>query len=431
MRAIQIDDEAPAPEVFIELVREHVGCPTYGVIAHVNDRQCVRLNDLTMVGRRIVLLWNKRRLWCRESACAPGSWTEVNRRIAAPRLRLTDRAGHSATFQVGANGRAVNDVAGELGCEWHTINDAVLAYGNSLVNHPERFRDVTSLGLDEHLMVRDGERRRRQFVTAIVDVDRAQLLDIVPDRTADTAKAWLLGREEQWLSHVTAGTLDLSATYKSVFDAVLPHAELVADPFHVVRHANSLVDLSRRRVQNTVFGHRGRKNDPLYRARRLLTMAAERLDDNGREKLLGLVRAGDRFGQVESTWTAKEAVRELFSVEDYELACAFIDALIDDMADPTWPTEVRSLGRTLKKWRCEIVAWHKLHITNGPTESMNNLAKRVKRVAFGFRHSGTTGCVLSFMPASRTGTYSRQLHPAETRRTGLLFVTQVFLLVGY
>ncbi len=36
-------------------------------------------------------------------------------------------------------------------------------------------------------------------------------------------------------------------------------------------------------------------------------------------------------------------------------------------------------------WRDQIIAWHKLHITNGPTESMNNLATRVKRVAFGFR----------------------------------------------
>jgi len=385
VRLSQIDDEAVIPEVHIELERSLVGCPTCGVMATVKDRHVVRLTDLTMAGRKIVLAWNKRRFWCRESACPQGSWTEVDRRIAAPRLRITDRAARWATFQVGHGGRPVSDVADDLGCEWHTINDAVLAYGEALVDHPERFSDVASLGLDEHLMVREGERHHRQFVTALVDVDHGQLLDIVPDRTGDAPKAWLRERGDEWLARVTAGTLDLSATYKSVFDAVLPHAELVADPFHVVRHANSLVDLARRRVQNDVYGHRGRKNDPLYRARRLLTMASERLDDQGRDKLLGLVRAGDRFGQVESTWTAKEALRELYTIPDYELAGEFIDGLIADMADPSWPPEVRSLGRTLKKWRREIIAWHKLHITNGPTESMNNLAKRVKRVAFGFR----------------------------------------------
>lgn len=182
-----------------------------------------------------------------------------------------------------------------------------------------------------------------------------------------------------------SGTLDLSATYKSVFDAVVPHATLVADPFHVVKHANSKVDECRRRVQNETFGHRGRKHDPLYKVRRLLTMAAERLDDAGTEKLQGLLKAGDRFGHVAATWTAKESVREPYGVEDPVLAGEFIDELIRDMADDDWPVEVRSLGRTLKKWRDEIIAWHHLHITNGPTESMNNLAKRIKRVAFGFR----------------------------------------------
>ena len=31
-----------------------------------------------------------------------------------------------------------------------------------------------------------------------------------------------------------------------------------------------------------------------------------------------------------------------------------------------------------------ITAWHDCHFSNGPTEAMNNLIKRVKRVAFGF-----------------------------------------------
>ena len=385
VRVLGIDDEAVVPEVHVELERSLVGCPVCGVVASVKDRHRVCLVDLTMAGRQVALVWNKRRFVCKERGCPAGTWTEVEPRIAAPRLKMTDRAGRWATFEVGKNGRTVAEVAEHLGCDWHTVNDAVLAYGSALIDHPERFGDVSSVGLDEHLMVRVGERRRQHFVTAIVDVDRGQLLDVVADRRAEAPTTWLRERGQEWLSNVSAGTLDLSSTYRSVFAAVLPYAELVADPFHVIRHATAQVDLARRRVQNEVFGHRGRKDDPLYRARRLLTMAAERLDENGTEKMLGLVRAGDRYGQVEATWTAKEAVRELYTVPDYDLAGLFIDELIRDMADPTWPPEVRSLGRTLKRWRNEIIAWHRLHITNGPTESMNNLAKRVKRVAFGFR----------------------------------------------
>jgi transposase len=78
-------------------------------------------------------------------------------------------------------------------------------------------------------------------------------------------------------------------------------------------------------------------------------------------------------------------MRELYSFVDETLAGTWIDELIRDMNDPTWPVEVRSLGRTLKNWRNEIIAWHKFHISNGSTEGANNLIKRVKSVAFGFR----------------------------------------------
>ena len=54
------------------------------------------------------------------------------------------------------------------------------------------------------------------------------------------------------------------------------------------------------------------------------------------------------------------------------------------MTDTDMLPEIRSLGRTLKRWRLEIAAWHKAHVTNGPTEAVNNLIKRVKRGAFGF-----------------------------------------------
>jgi len=152
----------------------------------------------------------------------------------------------------------------------------------------------------------------------------------------------------------------------------------------VVKLANTKLDECRRRVHNQTMGHRGHKSDPLYRCRRLLTKADERIDEKGKEKLLGLLRAGDPRGEVTTTWHAKEAVRELYTHTDAELALEWLERLCDDMVDTDNPIEVRSLGRTLKRWRHQIVAWHTAHVTNGPTEAVNNLIKRVKRAAFGF-----------------------------------------------
>ena len=33
-----------------------------------------------------------------------------------------------------------------------------------------------------------------------------------------------------------------------------------------------------------------------------------------------------------------------------------------------------------------ICNWHKARVTNGPTEALNNLIKRIKRIGFGFRN---------------------------------------------
>jgi transposase len=65
--------------------------------------------------------------------------------------------------------------------------------------------------------------------------------------------------------------LDISVLYLKVINDSFPEAVQVADPFHVVKHANSKVDECRPRVTNDTLGPRGRKDDRVHRSRRLLT----------------------------------------------------------------------------------------------------------------------------------------------------------------
>lgn len=72
-------------------------------------------------------------------------------------------------------------------------------------------------------------------------------------------------------------------------------------------------------------------------------------------------------------------------VADPHLAEEFVERLSADLQDGDRPGEIRQLGRTIARWSHQIVAWRRAHATNGPTESANNLIKRAKRIAFGFR----------------------------------------------
>jgi transposase len=385
VNVLGVDDERDALiVVHVETGGVRPSCASCSGAVVIKDRPRVELVDLPCFGRATRLVWRKRRWSCPDATCATGSWTEDVPAIAASRLVMTDRAGRWVTEQVGRHGRTVNEVALELGCDWHTVNDAVVAYGTALVDEPDRIGTPTALGLDETLFVRVGGRHRQSWSTSIVDVGDPRLLDVVPGRSGAEPCRWLAERGDEWLERIEWATLDLSGPYRAVFDTIVPDAVQVADPFHVVKLANHKLDECRRRVQNETVGHRGRKDDPLYRCRRLLTKADERLDNKGRAKLLGLLDAGDPRGEVRTAWHAKEVVRSIYEHHDPDLADAFVERLGQDLQDMSCPVEVRSRGRTLIRWREQIAAWHRAHVTNGPTEAANNLIKRIKRIAFGF-----------------------------------------------
>lgn len=144
-------------EVTVESIVVTPACPNCGERSWVKDRPVVELVDLTCFGGPVTLRWKKHRLWCPWKWCRQGSWTHEDPRIAAPRLSVTDRAGRWATRQVGGSGRAVSEVAGELGADWHAINDAVVAYGQALLD-----ADVDWVGAVEALGVDEGDCRARR-----------------------------------------------------------------------------------------------------------------------------------------------------------------------------------------------------------------------------------------------------------------------------
>ncbi len=385
VEVVGVDDEAAGPlRLHVRRRAPRPDCAACGGPLWSNGERAVELVDLPVFGRAVLLVWHKRRWRCGGSECAAGTVTEQDCQIAPPRERLTTRAGRWVTRQAG-RGRPLKEVASELGCNWHPVNGSVQRWGQALLEADvERIGDTEALGLDEHLMWRRGKFRTKAWATGVVDVGRGQLLDIVPHRTAQAPARWLLGQPQEWRDNIAWATLDLSGPYRAAFDTALPHAKQVADPFHVVRLGNDALDEVRRRVQNQTLGHRGRKHDPLYKARKLLVSGSEKIGDNGQVRLRGLLQAGDPHGEVRNAWHAKEVLRSIYDIGDPETGAETVTQLADEFQDPWLPDEINRLGRTLWRWRTQISNWHHARVTNAATEAANNLIKRVKRVAYGF-----------------------------------------------
>lgn len=140
-------------------------------------------------------------------------------------------------------------------------------------------------------------------------------------------------------------------------------------------------------VDHPHIQHRGRKADPLFGVRKLLLKGDERLDERGRDKLLAGLRVGDPNLEVLGAWAAKENVRTVYRTSNITVATTLLDNTIEGCASDPVP-EVRTMGRTLTRWRTEILNHHTTGASNGPTEGMNFCAKQVKRAGRGFTNFG-------------------------------------------
>jgi transposase len=367
----------------VETMATLVGCPGCGTRARSKGRATTEVRDMACGGRPVRLAWRKRRWRCPDRDCDTKTWTEATGAIA-PRAALTERARTDICTRVGRDAASVAALAREYGVAWSTAMAAVVAVGRPLVDDPDRIGSVRALGMDETSFLAATAEHPTTYITGLVDLDRRRLLDVVEGNRAVDVGRWLAGRCDEWRQGVGVVCCDPHEGYRTAASAQLSGATLVADPFHITALANRALDDTRRRVQQRTLGHRGRKGDPLYRVRRVLLTGSERLSERGWERLKAGLVAGDPDDEVLDAWLAKEHVRDIYLTTDAAEAARLLDKAIA-FCEASHVHEVRRLGRTLARWYHEILAHHATGASNGPTEALNLLVKKVKRVGHGHR----------------------------------------------
>jgi transposase len=365
VRVLAYERRGPDVELMVEQVPDVVRCPECHRQAQVKERPVVRYVDLPVYGTPMSLAWKKHRMRCVDRACPKKTWVLEDHRIAAKNCLLTTRAAKWATVQVGG-GRTVSEVAAELACDWHTVNDAVTTYGKALLEADrKRLNKTTAIGLDETSFIKLGTNSHSDFVTTVADVENHQIIDILPTRKYTDVAGWIDRQPEAWKERIRYGALDMSATYAAVYSVMLPKASQVVDPFHAISLANRCLDAVRRRVQSEQTGHRGRRDDPLYRARRVLLMGEEKLDREATDRLASLLELGDPNAEVAIAYRIKERLRDFYRAGDPDEARRMLEELQAHCLKRAMPFEVQKLGRTIRAWFDKICNYHLAKVSNG------------------------------------------------------------------
>jgi len=175
-----------------------------------------------------------------------------------------------------------------------------------------------------------------------------------------------------------------STATRCAIDDNLADATAVLDAFHVVKLGTDAVDQVRRRVQQTIHGHRGRKGDPLYGIRTLLRAGAEKLTERQWARLDRAICADERHQEVHLAWSCAQRLRDAYRHPDPAEGKEIAEKIINSFPSCPIP-EIARLGRTLKQWREAFLAYFTTHrSSNGGTEAVNGLIELHRRVARGF-----------------------------------------------
>lgn len=399
--AAEFDNDVGMLTVRVESPWTPKGCPTCGVVAGSHGRRDVTMVDAPCFDRPVRLIWRKRTWRCEESVCPTKVVTEQDPDVAAPRALLTTRACWWAINQIRREHASISGIARQLGTTWNTVWTSIQPLLVAMAEDETRFGGVTRLGVDEHVWhhvsefpVEDGGRGPKQL-TGMVDLTldedgkpRARLLDLVPGRSGKAYSDWLEERGEDFRDGVEVATLDPFHGYKNAIDDQLEDATAVLDAFHVVKLGTQAVDEVRRRVQQEIHGHRGRKNDPLYGIRTILRCGEEKLTDRQRARLDRAIAFDERHDEVYVAWLSAQELRAAYKAKSTAEGQRIAEKVLASL--PTCPIpEIKRLGKTLKHWKGAFLAYFDTgRANNGGTEAINGLIELHRRIARGFRNRG-------------------------------------------
>lgn len=117
-----------------------------------------------------------------------------------------------------------------------------------------------------------------------------------------------------------------------------------------------------------------------------------------RARLRERLDAGDPNGEVTTAWVIAQDIMAIYQAPDADTGRQRADALITHALACPVP-QIQRLGRTLRAWRSELLAYFSTDGSNGPTEAVNLLIEATRRIGHGSATSTTTDCYYS-MPTA-------------------------------
>lgn len=201
-------------------------CPNCKTLSRSRHSRYWRtLHDLPLQGTAVRLRLCLSRWRCRTATCERQVFVERLPDLCNTHAQRTTRASQIVALLAHAlGGRPAQQLAGRLG---------VAAGRDTLLRHVKRAALQNSPTAPVPILGVDGWawRKGQRFGTILVDLERRRVVDLLPDRSADSLATWLRAHPE-----VTVISRDRQGLYAEGARRGAPQAVQVADRFHLLQN---------------------------------------------------------------------------------------------------------------------------------------------------------------------------------------------------
>jgi transposase len=267
-----------------------------------------------------------------------------------------------------------------VGISWHQVVAICKRYVDLGLKQSD-FSEVKRLAADE-----TSKSRGHDYITLVADADERRVLFVTEGKDAKTIQEFAAdfaahGGEPQSVEPIS---IDMSPAFIKGVSDYLPNAQVTFDKFHIIAHANTAVEETRRIEQRT---------DPSIKGLRWKLL-------KDRENLAPAARADlDAFitnvatKRTARAWLYKEQLREILQRKQANVA----RAMLGQWATNVMRSKVEPMKEVAKLVRSHldgIVAWTQTRQTNGFLEAINGLFQAAKRKARGYGSFSTIRTVV-------------------------------------
>lgn len=317
--------------------------------------------DTPMHGKRVLINIDRQRfrcVLCRKTLSEPLPDIDGKRQATSRLIRYIEERCLKETFL---------SLAREVGVDDKTVrfifDDMVQRLENQI-----QFETPAVLGIDEiHIL--------DEYRAVLTNIEKLSMYDMRPTRKKVDLSEYFTKMPNK--ENVQVVVMDMWSTYRDLAQKHFPGRPIVVDKFHVVRMANEAVEKVRKRVRKSL------DNKMRLKLKNERFVLLKRHHDLTEADKKNLVKWTELFPDLGVAYSLKERFFDVYTASDRGTAERIAEEWLQSIPKDV-DHDFKKLATALQNWWTHIFNYFEYPVTNAYTESANNLARSINRMARGY-----------------------------------------------